>query len=80
MTVDREERLQTSVRLSPAKWEALHALSRRLRIETGERVTVHDLLVEGVRFVLAAHGVDGYRLEVRAVDSSDNAAGPVPTA
>lgn len=50
-------RIQTSVRLEPAMWAALNDLATRKRVETGQRVTVHDLLIEGGRHVLEANGV-----------------------
>lgn len=50
-------RIQTSVRLEPAMWAALNDLATRKRIEDGRRVTVHDLLIEGGRHVLAVNGI-----------------------
>jgi len=50
-------RIQTSVRLDPAMWAALNDLATRKRVETGRRVTVHDLLIEGGRHVLAVNGI-----------------------
>jgi hypothetical protein len=50
-------RIQTSVRLDPAMWAALNDLATRKRVEDGRRVTVHDLLIEGGRHILAVHGV-----------------------
>ena len=50
-------RIQTSVRLEPAMWAALNDLATRKRVETGRRVTVHDLLIEGSRHVLAVNGI-----------------------
>ncbi len=50
-------RIQTSVRLDPAMWAALNALATRKRIETGRRVTMHDLLIEGGRHILALNGI-----------------------
>lgn len=50
-------RIQTSVRLDPAMWAALNDLATRKRIEDGRRVTVHDLLIEGGRHILAVNGV-----------------------
>jgi hypothetical protein len=50
-------RIQTSVRLDPAMWAALNDLATRKRIEDGRRVTVHDLLIEGGRHVLAVNGI-----------------------
>jgi hypothetical protein len=50
-------RIQTSIRLDPAMWAALNDLATRLRVETGRRVTVHDLLIDGARHVLAVNGI-----------------------
>jgi hypothetical protein len=50
-------RIQTSVRLEPAMWAALNDLATRKRVEDGRRVTVHDLLIEGGRHILAVNGV-----------------------
>jgi hypothetical protein len=50
-------RIQTSVRLDPAMWAALNDLATRKRVETGQRVTLHDLLIEGSRHILAVNGV-----------------------
>jgi hypothetical protein len=50
-------RIQTSVRLEPAMWAALNDLATRKRVEDGRRVTVHDLLIEGGRHVLAVNGI-----------------------
>jgi hypothetical protein len=50
-------RIQTSVRLDPAMWAALNDLATRKRVEDGRRVTVHDLLIEGGRHILAVNGV-----------------------
>jgi len=50
-------RIQTSVQLEPAMWAALNELATRKRIEGGRRVTVHDLLIEGGRHVLATNGI-----------------------
>ena len=50
-------RIQTSVRLDPAMWAALNDLATRKRVEGGRRVTVHDLLIEGGRHVLAVNGI-----------------------
>jgi hypothetical protein len=50
-------RIQTSVRLDPAMWAALSDLATRKRIEDGRRVTAHDLLIEGLRHILAVNGV-----------------------
>jgi hypothetical protein len=50
-------RIQTLVRLHPAMWAALNDPATRKRIEDGRRVTVHDLLIEGSRHILAANGV-----------------------
>jgi hypothetical protein len=50
-------RIQTSVRLEPAMWAALNDLATRKRVEGGRRVTVHDLLIEGGRHILAVNGI-----------------------
>jgi predicted DNA-binding ribbon-helix-helix protein len=50
-------RIQTSVRLDPAMWAALNDLATRKRVETGQRVTVHDLLIEGSRHILDINGI-----------------------
>jgi hypothetical protein len=50
-------RIQTSVRLEPAMWAALNDLATRKRVETGQRVTVHDLMIEGVSHILAVNGI-----------------------
>jgi hypothetical protein len=50
-------RIQTSVRLDPEMWAALNDLATRKRIEEGRRVTVHDLLIEGSRHILAVNGI-----------------------
>jgi hypothetical protein len=50
-------RIQTSVRLEPAMWAALNDLATRKRVETGRRVTVHDLLIEGGLHMLAINGI-----------------------
>jgi hypothetical protein len=50
-------RIQTSVRLEPGMWAALNDLATRKRIEDGRRVTVHDLLIEGGRHILAVNGI-----------------------
>jgi hypothetical protein len=55
--VKQAGRIQTSIRLDPAMWAALNDLATRQRVETGRRVTVHDLLIEGGRHILAVHGV-----------------------
>lgn len=55
--VARMERIQTSVRLEPGMWAALNDLATRKRVEGGQRVTVHDLLIEGGRHILAVNGV-----------------------
>ena len=34
-------------------WAALNDLATRKRVEDGRRVTVHDLLIEGARHILA---------------------------
>ena len=56
-TPEQAPRIQTSVRLDPAMWAALNDLATRRRIETGRRVTMHDLLIEGGRHVLAVNGI-----------------------
>jgi hypothetical protein len=38
-------------------WAALNDLATRKRVEDGRRVTVHDLLIEGGRHILAVNGV-----------------------
>ena len=50
-------RIQTSVRLEPAMWAALNDLATQKRVQTGRRVTVHDLLIEGARYILAVSGI-----------------------
>lgn len=50
-------RIQTSVRLEPVMWAALSDLATRKRVETGQRVTVHDLMIEGVTHILAVNGI-----------------------
>ncbi|MGE0225602.1 MAG: ribbon-helix-helix domain-containing protein [Acetobacteraceae bacterium] len=50
-------RIQTSVRLEPELWAALNDLAVRQRVETGQRVTVHDLMIDGAKHVLAVHGI-----------------------
>lgn len=50
-------RIQTSVRLEPAVWAALNDLATRKRVESGQRVTVHDLMLEGAMHILAVNGV-----------------------
>lgn len=50
-------RIQTSVRLDPAMWAALNDLATRKRVETGRRVTMHDLLIEGGLHILAVNGI-----------------------
>jgi hypothetical protein len=47
--------LQTSVRLGPEMWAALNDLATRMRGEEGQRVTVHDRLIEGARHILAVN-------------------------
>lgn len=54
---EQAPRIQTSVRLDPAMWAALNDLARRRRIETGRRVTMHDLLIEGGHHILAVNGI-----------------------
>ena len=51
------QRIQTSVRLETAMWAALNELATNKRIETGRRVTVHDLIIDGARHILAVNGV-----------------------
>lgn len=51
------ERIQTSIRLSPEMWAALSGLATRKRVETGLRVTVHDLMIEGAQHILAVNGI-----------------------
>jgi hypothetical protein len=55
--IGKSNRIQTSVRLEPAMWAALNDLAVRKRVETGRRVTVHDLLIEGGRHILAVNGI-----------------------
>jgi hypothetical protein len=50
-------RIQTSVRLEPAMWAALNDLATRKRVATGQRITVHDLMIEGAIHVLAVNGI-----------------------
>jgi hypothetical protein len=50
-------RIQTSVRLDPAMWAALNDLATRKRVETGQRVTVHDLLIQGAQHILSMDGI-----------------------
>ena len=38
-------------------WPALNDLAMRQSVEDGRPVTVHDLLIEGGRHILAANGV-----------------------
>lgn len=54
---EQAARIQTSIRLDPAMWAALNDLATRKRIETGRRVTMHDLLIEGGRHILAINGI-----------------------
>lgn len=59
-TVSRSKqipRIQTSVRLDPEMWAALNDLATRKRVQGGRRVTVHDLLIEGGRHILAVNGI-----------------------
>jgi hypothetical protein len=56
-TALKPSRIQTSIRLDPAMWAALNDLATRKRIETHQRVTVHDLLIEGGKHVLAVNGI-----------------------
>jgi hypothetical protein len=53
----KDARIQTSVRLDPVVWGALNDLATRLRVETGDRVTMHDLLTQGALHILASHGI-----------------------
>jgi Ribbon-helix-helix domain len=53
----RDARIQTSVRLEPPLWAALNDLATRKRVETQKRITVHDLLIEGARHILAVNGI-----------------------
>jgi hypothetical protein len=55
--VGKPARIQTSVRLEPAMWAALNDLATRKRVETGQRVTVHDLMIEGASHILAVNGI-----------------------
>jgi hypothetical protein len=57
LSAAKSARIQTSVRLDPAVWAALNDLATRKRVETGQRVTVHDLMIEGVSHVLAVNGI-----------------------
>jgi hypothetical protein len=52
-----ETRIQTSVRLTPPMWVALNHLAKQLRLTTGQRVTLHDLLLNGAEHMLRLHGV-----------------------
>jgi len=54
---EQAPRIQTSIRLDPVMWAALNDLATRKRIETGRRVTMHDLLIEGGRHILAVNGI-----------------------
>lgn len=56
-TAEKPARIQTSVRLEPAMWAALNDLATRKRVETGHRVTVHDLMIEGANYILAVNGI-----------------------
>jgi hypothetical protein len=38
-------------------WAALNDLATRKRVETGRRVTMHDLLIEGGKHILAMNGI-----------------------
>ena len=53
----KSARIQTSVRLEPAMWAALNDLATRKRVATGQRITVHDLMIEGATHVLAVNGI-----------------------
>ena len=50
------DRIQTTLRLEPAIWAALIDLAVRKRVSTGQRITVHDLVLEGVHHILALNG------------------------
>lgn len=54
---EKPARIQTSVRLEPAVWAPLNDLATRKRVETGQRITVHDLMIEGAMHILAVNGV-----------------------
>jgi hypothetical protein len=47
--------------------ESLRGIAKRTG--TGERITINDLLVEGIEMVLAREGVGNRRLSVKAVKS-----------
>lgn len=53
----KQVRIQTSIRLPPEMWAELNNLATRKRMEAGQRVTVHDLLIEGARHILATNGI-----------------------
>jgi len=53
----KSARIQTSVRLEPAMWAALNDLATRKRVATGQRITVHDLMIEGANHILAINGI-----------------------
>jgi hypothetical protein len=53
----KSARIQTSVRLEPAMWAALNDLATRKRVATGQRITVHDLMIEGAAHILAVNGI-----------------------
>ncbi len=61
------DRKQTSIRLPPDMLESLRGIAKRTG--TGERITINDLLVEGIEMVLAREGVGNRRLSVKAVKS-----------
>lgn len=51
------KRIQTSIRMPPEVWAAVNDLATRKRLETGGRVTVHDLLMDTVYRVLDENGI-----------------------
>jgi hypothetical protein len=55
--VGKAARIQTSVRLEPAMWAALNDLATRKRVATGQRITVHDLMIEGATHILTVNGI-----------------------
>jgi hypothetical protein len=50
------QRIQASVQMPPEIWAALNDLATRKRLEDGQHVTVHDLVLEGIHHVLATNG------------------------
>jgi len=38
-------------------WAALNDLATRKRVATGQRITVHDLMIEGANHILAINGI-----------------------